>query len=80
MAIIAQKQIFGWNEIDGLGDLERLRLVVEYMPDEKVTLNKRVRPITMAGAVAQAARLCSWYITVRVCTQTGSPCYAPLFH
>ena len=36
MAIIAQKQIFGWNEIDGLGDLERLRLVVEYMPDEKL--------------------------------------------
>ncbi len=34
MAIIAQKQLFGWNEIDGLGDLERLRLVTEYMPDE----------------------------------------------
>ena len=32
----------------------------------------------MAGDVAQAASLCSWYITVRVCTQTGSPCYAPL--
>ena len=36
MAIIAQKQLFGWNEIEALGDLERLRLVVEYMPDEKL--------------------------------------------
>jgi len=33
----------------------------------------------MASDVAQAASLCSWYITVRVCTQTGSPCYAPPF-
>jgi len=34
MAIIAQKQLFGWDEIEGLGDLERLRLVADYMPDE----------------------------------------------
>ena len=36
MAIIAQKQLFGWNEIEGLGDLERLRLVAEHMPDEEL--------------------------------------------
>ncbi len=34
MAIIAQKQLFGWEEIEALGDLERLRLVLEYLPDE----------------------------------------------
>ena len=36
MAIISQQTLFVWNEIEGLGDLERLRLVLEYMPDEKL--------------------------------------------
>ena len=34
MAIIPQLRLFGWNEIEPLCDLERLRLVLEYMPDE----------------------------------------------
>jgi len=34
MAIIAQKKLFGWEEIEELGDLKRLRLVLENMPDE----------------------------------------------
>ena len=34
MAIVAQKPLFGWGEIEELGDLERLRLVLEYLPDE----------------------------------------------
>ena len=34
MAIILQLRLFGWNEIEPLCDLERLRLVLEYMPDE----------------------------------------------
>jgi len=34
MAIIAQKKLFGWNEIDELGDLDRLRLVLQWLPDE----------------------------------------------
>ena len=34
MAIIPQKQLFGWEEIEELGDLDRLRLVLEYLPDE----------------------------------------------
>lgn len=34
MAIIAQKQLFGWKAIEELGDLHRLRLVLEYLPDE----------------------------------------------
>jgi len=33
MAIIPQISMFGWNEIEELGDLERLRLVLDYMPD-----------------------------------------------
>ena len=32
MAIIPQLRLFGWNEIEPLCDLERLRLVLEYMP------------------------------------------------
>jgi len=34
MAIIPQVSLFVWSEIEELGDLERLRLVIEYMPDE----------------------------------------------
>ena len=34
MAIIPQKGLFSWKEIEALGDLERLRLVLEYLPDE----------------------------------------------
>ncbi|GAB6172660.1 MAG: transposase [Ruminiclostridium sp.] len=36
MAIIPQLKLFSWNEIEELGDLERLRLVIEYMPDENL--------------------------------------------
>lgn len=36
MAIIPQLRIFGWKEIEELGDLKRLRLVLEYMPDEEL--------------------------------------------
>lgn len=36
MAIIPQLKLFGWEEIEQLGDLERLRLVLEYMPDEEL--------------------------------------------
>ena len=34
MAIMPQKGLFSWKEIEALGDLERLRLVLEYLPDE----------------------------------------------
>jgi len=34
MATIPQKQLFGWQEIQELGDLDRLRLVLDYLPDE----------------------------------------------
>lgn len=36
MAIIPQKSLFGWNDVEELGDLERLVLVLENMPDEKL--------------------------------------------
>jgi len=36
MATIQQKQLFVWNEIENLGDLERLILVLNYLPDEKL--------------------------------------------
>ena len=34
MAIIPQKSLFSWKQIEDLGDLERLRLVLEHLPDE----------------------------------------------
>ncbi|MDQ0340586.1 hypothetical protein J2S00_003410 [Caldalkalibacillus uzonensis] len=34
MAIIQQMSLFEWEEIEQLGDLERLLLVLENMPDE----------------------------------------------
>lgn len=36
MAIIPQQRIFMWDEIEKLGDLERLRLVLDHMPDEQL--------------------------------------------
>jgi transposase len=36
MAIIPQQTFLVWNEIEKLGDLERLKLVLEYMPDEEL--------------------------------------------
>src|SRR5690554_2283504 len=35
MAIIPQMSLFDYREIQSLGDLERLRLVIEYLPDEE---------------------------------------------
>ena len=34
MAIIPQPQLFSWTEIENLGDLERLQLLLEHLPDE----------------------------------------------
>ena len=36
MATIPQRPLFCWNEIDELGDLHRLRLVLEALPDESL--------------------------------------------
>ncbi len=36
MSIIPQKQLFGWQEIYELGDLQRLSLVLNYLPDEEL--------------------------------------------
>ena len=43
MAIIAQKSIFGWEEVESLGDLERLNLVLESLPDEELMSKLEVR-------------------------------------
>ncbi len=36
MAILPQLKLFDWHDMQPLGDLERLRLVFEYMPDEEL--------------------------------------------
>lgn len=34
MAIIPQKQLFSWKEIENIGDLQRFSLLIKYLPDE----------------------------------------------
>jgi len=43
MAIIPQQTFFEWTDVEKLGDLERLQLVLEHMPDEELmqTLEKQ---------------------------------------
>ena len=36
MAIIQEQELFSWKNIENLGDLERLKLVIDYIPDEKL--------------------------------------------
>jgi len=36
MAIIPQKQLFSWEEIESLGDLQRFSLLINYLPDSKL--------------------------------------------
>lgn len=36
MRIIPQMSLFDYNENENLGDLERLQMVLDYMPDEKI--------------------------------------------
>jgi len=36
MAIIPQKQIFSWKEIEDLADLQRFSLLLKYLPDERL--------------------------------------------
>jgi len=36
MAIIPQKQLFSWKEIENLADLQRLFLLINYLPDEDI--------------------------------------------
>ena len=45
MAIIEQKQLFEWKEIEFLGDLERLYLALNNLPDENLmqVLENRVQ-------------------------------------
>ncbi len=39
MAIIPQQQLFSWQEIEVLGDLERLALVLQYCPAHHYGIN-----------------------------------------
>ena len=36
MAIIPQRQLFSWKEIENLADLQRFSLLVKYLPDEEL--------------------------------------------
>ena len=44
MSIVAQKQLFSWQDVKDIGDLERLLLVLKYLPDEElITLLEKER-------------------------------------
>jgi hypothetical protein len=51
MATIAQKQLFRWDQIEALGDLARLKLVLDNLPDE--ALMKNTLPDCAARAVEE---------------------------
>jgi hypothetical protein len=36
MAIVYQKSLFSWKDINDLGDLERLKLVIDHLPDQRL--------------------------------------------
>ncbi len=36
MAIISQRSLFSWKEIEDIGDLERFFLLLKYLPDEQL--------------------------------------------
>lgn len=36
MKIISQMSLFGYNKNDNLGDLERLQMIIDYMPDDRI--------------------------------------------
>jgi transposase len=36
MAIIPQRQLFSWKEIENLADLERFSLLLKHLPDEQL--------------------------------------------
>jgi hypothetical protein len=36
MSKVYQKSLFSWKDVDDLGDLERLKLVIEHIPDQKL--------------------------------------------
>lgn len=41
MAQIYQKSFFSWKDLDDLGDLKRLKLVIDTMPDQKLVRTLR---------------------------------------
>ena len=36
MAIIIQQKLFSWKDVDLSGELERLKMVIETIPDEEL--------------------------------------------
>ena len=48
MAILHQKQLFVWSDIEELGDLERLKLILETLPDENL-MQKLEAERTLSG-------------------------------
>ena len=53
MAIIHQKQLFSWKEIENLADLQRLSLLLTHLPDEQLMQALESRredvPLTVGG-------------------------------
>jgi hypothetical protein len=43
VAIISQRQLFSWKEIENLADLERFSMLLKYLPDEKLMKNLEAR-------------------------------------
>lgn len=68
MAIIPQLSLFAWEEIEELGDLERLRLVIEYMPDEQLMEHK-------TGIITKKEKYCISRWTIIIMRANGQLCF-----
>ena len=66
MAMIPQLSLFSWRDIDSASDLDRLKLVIEVMPDEDWFGHSK---ITVDGAgTTTRYRPCSTVVTQALST------------
>jgi hypothetical protein len=60
MVIIPQKRLLGWEEIDKVGDLQRLQLVLESLPDDR--LMKVLEEERERGRNEQLRQICGFEV------------------
>ena len=62
MKIITQISVFDYEEIEILGDLERCKLLIDHVPDEKIVNTL----IEMRGKGTQFISLCLYFSSFRI--------------
>jgi hypothetical protein len=73
MARIPQPYLFGWKEIDAASDLDRLRLVLDVLPDEDLVSFLEETPRNFGGSIDACIKrlneyLRGWMGFFKICT------------